>query len=113
MGGRIPDDFAYRQGGPGPVAFVAREMQAARIMVEMRHPQAFAARIGIRKAAGEKLASRRKSVEPQRMFGTLVTHTPTLRKDGRGLDGNCIDTGLKPCPFRTYRFGFINLASAL
>jgi hypothetical protein len=46
----------------GLVAFVAADMEAARLIVDMGDPQAFAADIIFGKAAGEELPSGRQSI---------------------------------------------------
>ena len=71
---RIPNDLADRESSAGFIPPVTREMEAARLVVDMRDPDAFmdGARIG--EAAGEELSRRRKPVELQRKFGTLISH---------------------------------------
>jgi hypothetical protein len=59
---RVDDDAPQRQMHAGLVAFVAADMEAARLIVDMGDPQAFAADIIFGKAAGEELPSGRQSI---------------------------------------------------
>ena len=70
----IGDDRADREVGAALIALVARHVQAIRVLVDMGDPQAFARRVGIGEAAGKKAPSRLESVDPQREFGTLISH---------------------------------------
>ena len=47
------------------------------LLVDMGDPQAFAAGIPVRQAAGEEFAGGREAVELQREFGTLIPHAAT------------------------------------
>jgi hypothetical protein len=70
-------------------------VEAARLVVDVRHPQAFARRVVLGKAAGEELPRRGKSVEFQREFGTLIAHGRTLAQARNANDWNLIDFGVK------------------
>ena len=50
----IDDDVAEREVDAAGVAAMMRDMEAARLRIEMRNPQAFMRRIGFSEAAGEK-----------------------------------------------------------
>ena len=78
MLGGVGDDVAQRETEPGLIAFVAREMQAPRLLVDMRDPQEFAPWVAIGDAAGEKGPGRGKPVELKRKFGTLIPHAGNL-----------------------------------
>ena len=53
---------------------MARDMHAARLVVDVRYPQALPPRIEFGEAACEEAACCRETIELQREFGTLVTH---------------------------------------
>jgi hypothetical protein len=74
------------------VTFVTRDVQATRFAINMRHPPAFARRVGIGDAAFEKAARRLNSVELQRVFGTLV-HRPVLSEAVARSDANRVGKG--------------------
>lgn len=74
----IGDDRAEREIGAGFVAGVARQVQAARVIVEVGDPQAFAGGVRIGDAAREEGARGGKTVELQRRFGTLVSHAQAV-----------------------------------
>jgi hypothetical protein len=82
MLGRIGDDVAERETGAALVTDVARDVDAARLLVDVRDPQAFPLRIAIGEAAGEKGPRGREAIELQRVFGTLISHARNLC-DGR------------------------------
>ena len=54
-------------------------METARLLVDMRDPQAFPARIFLGEASREKLARGLDAIKLQREFGTLIPHEGTLR----------------------------------
>ena len=58
----VPDDFAQRKLRPSLIAVVARQVKAARPVIDVRDPQAFATGIGIREAAGEESPCRCQTV---------------------------------------------------
>ncbi len=70
----IANDLLQRKRRARFVALVARYMEAARLMIDMRYPDALTTRIRIRHAAGEELPCRGKAVEPQGELGTLISH---------------------------------------
>ena len=72
--GSIEDDLADRNVGSGLVALVAGDVKAARMIVDMRNPQTFPARVSFSEAAPEEFAGGGKTVELERKFGTLVAH---------------------------------------
>ena len=69
------------KSAPRLVALMARQMEAARLIVDMRDPQAFAARIGVGEAAREEGPGCGQPVELQREFGTLIPHARSLVRD--------------------------------
>ncbi len=77
--GGLADNLPERKFRPGPVAGVARDMEAARPVVEMRDPQAFPARIAVGEATGEIGPRGGEAVELKRKFGTLIAHRRDLR----------------------------------
>jgi hypothetical protein len=77
--GRVGDDFAEWKGGAGFVSGVARQMHAARLVVDMGDPQVLPGGIAVGEAAGKKLAGGRQAVELKREFGTLISHAASLR----------------------------------
>ena len=56
------------------VPAMAGEMEAMRLVINMRDPQAFAPRIFLGKATGEEGPRRLDAIELQREFGTLIPH---------------------------------------
>jgi hypothetical protein len=71
---RVRNDLADRESCLSLVALVARDMEAVRLIVDMRHPQGLAARILFCEAPGEEITSSRETIELQWKFGTLVVH---------------------------------------
>ena len=57
---------------------MAREVEAARLIVEMCDPEAFLAGFFLGEAAGEELPRSRKAVEGDGDIGTLMEHFPVL-----------------------------------
>ena len=82
VGGGIGDDLAHREIGAGLVTLVAGKMEAAGLIVDMRDPQAFTARVGIGDAAGEEAARGSQAIELERKFGTLKPPNRKLRTSG-------------------------------
>lgn len=78
--GGIADDLPEREFRAAFVALVTRKVQAARLVVEMRHPQAFPRQIAVGEAAGEKFLRGGETCELESMFGTLITHRRNLRR---------------------------------
>ena len=75
---RIEDDDSERKLHFRAVALMPRDVQAARLIVEMRDPQAFRAGILFGYATAEESARRGHVVELQRGFGTLIQHAVGL-----------------------------------
>jgi hypothetical protein len=71
---RVGDDRAQGKRRAALIASVAGDVEAARLVVDMRDPQALATRIGVGEAPGEEAARRFQPVEFQRQFGTLNSH---------------------------------------
>ena len=65
---------AEREVRAALVARVAATGGRSATAVDMRDPQALAALVGLREAAGEKVAGRGKAIEFEREFGTLIPH---------------------------------------
>jgi hypothetical protein len=84
--------------GLGLVAFVAGQVKAIQLLVDVRHEQALSSRIGLGEAAREEVAGRCKSVELERPFGTLMAHAFQLCGGAPSRDSNSIRIGH---PFRS------------
>ena len=97
LAGGVGDDGADRQIGPVGMAVVPRQMDAARVIVDMRDPQMLARRIGLGQAAGEEAVGLLQSFEMQRGFGTLMEHGANLRTTRAIVASNLIQIGY---PFR-------------
>jgi hypothetical protein len=78
MLGGVGDNVAQRETGSGLVAFVAREMQAPGLLVDMRDPQELTPRVAIGDAAGKEGSGRGQPVELERKFGTLIPQACNL-----------------------------------
>ena len=66
-----------RPNGEGRVpgrALVPGEVQAPAAIVQVRNPQALSSRVGLCKATREEGAGRFRSVQLERLFGTLIAH---------------------------------------
>jgi hypothetical protein len=72
------DDFTDREDGACFVAFVTRQVEAVRRVINMRDPQRLATGVLLRETTGEKFASGRKAIKLQREFGTLIPHAVTV-----------------------------------
>jgi len=59
---------------------MAGDMEATRVVVDVRDPQLFEVCIIFGQATGKKLSSRRQTIELQRKFGTLITHALATRR---------------------------------
>ena len=79
---------------------MARQMDAARLVVDMRNPQMFLAGIGLGEAIGEESPGRIETIETQRGFGTLMEHSPCIGEGGQHGDVNRIGSGATFSPFR-------------
>ena len=73
-GRRVGDDRPEGKIGAFLNACVAAQVDATRLLIDMRDPQAFGSRIGIGEAAGEEVARGCAPVQFQRKIGTLVSH---------------------------------------
>ena len=71
--GGVEDYASDGQLGTGLLAVMAREMDAARLIVDMRDPQMLAGRVALGEQAGEEPPGRLEPVQTQR-FGTLMKH---------------------------------------
>ncbi len=86
--GGVGDDAADRQPDAARIPFVVRHVNAARLCVEMRDPEMLDRPILLCEASREEITRRRRSVELQREFGTLVPHADRLTEGGQLLDAN-------------------------
>lgn len=89
---RVAHDLSYRKIGTRLIARMAGEMDAARLLVEMRDPQAFPL-LRFIEAAGEEGLCGGEAVELQREFGTLVTHDDELRASREFAERNRVRRG--------------------
>lgn len=67
-------DRAKRERAAGPIAFAPGQVNAVPVAVDVRNPQALSSRIGIGKAARKERAGRFRSVQLERLCGTLIAH---------------------------------------
>jgi hypothetical protein len=91
--GRIDHDFAKGEIDAGCVPVVAREVQALRLVIEMRHPQAFTLLGLFGEAASEEVTGRGDARELQRNIGTLIPHRTHLSKRRSRFDEKRIQSG--------------------
>jgi hypothetical protein len=75
------------------VAFVAADVEAARLVVDMCDPQALTGDIEFGEAAAEELPGGGEPVELQRVFGTLVPHGFALPEAAAPFDLNRVRSG--------------------
>jgi hypothetical protein len=99
MHGHIDDDPAKGEIDPARVAAVAGKMDAARLFIEMRDPQHLPCRVLLGEAAGKELMRRRRSIELQRKFGTLILHPLALTKVRSASDWKRVGFGRQVSPF--------------
>lgn len=78
MGYNVDDDRAQWEICARLIASVAAQVNAEELAVEVRNPQAFTGWIGIREAAGEEASDRYRTIQFQREFGTLISHSGSL-----------------------------------
>ena len=88
----VPDDRPEREIDPMLAARVPGQVQASRLVVQMRDPERFQRGIRFGKAAGEEIARGRGAVQLQRMFGTLA-HARGLAPHNRRGERNRIRLG--------------------
>lgn len=60
---RVANDLAQWETRSGTVAIMSRQMEAARLLVDVRHPDGFEARVQTRHATSEKLPRCGKAVQ--------------------------------------------------
>ena len=85
VSGSIGEDLGNWQGARSSSAVMMREMEASRLLVDMRHPQSVPARIGFCEASRKKIAGRVEAMELQRKFGTLVAHPSRTNRQPKSL----------------------------
>ena len=79
---RVRDDFAQGEGGRALAAVVAGKVDAACLVVDMRHPDMLAPLITLRQAAREEPPGRVQPVQSERRFGTLMEHAGLNMREG-------------------------------
>ena len=100
MRGGIIDDIAQRQAGTTDIAVMVRQMDAPRLIIDMRDPQMLFVRVGLGQAIGEEALGRIKASKSQRGFGTLIEHADCIRARVAGSDANRIRCGPAIGPYR-------------
>ena len=85
---RIDHDLSQRKVDSAGVAQVARQVDAARLIVEVRDPKCLLVGFLFGEAAGEEIAGGGDAGELERDFGTLTTHPIHLSKGAAFHDGN-------------------------
>lgn len=99
----VREDGVNRKRGPGFIAVVTADVEAASLLVDMGNPQAFAGRIAPGEAAFEEASGGSESVEFQCMFGTLI-HLPSFYARGTGQP-NRTDSETNYCSSETENLG--------
>lgn len=94
VAGGVGDYLPHRNRHTALIAVVARKVDAAGTVVDMRNPEMFAERVGFGEAVGEEAAGRFVAVEQQRGFGTLMKHADCLWRQPPASDWNRIRNGL-------------------
>lgn len=89
----IGNDCAERKIGSVLIAWMAGQMKAIGLIVEMGNPQAFARWIGVGEAARKEGSSGGRAVQFQRKFGTLISHCKTVGERDGGSDLNRVEIG--------------------
>ncbi len=92
---RVGDDRADGENGAFFIAFVAAQVDASGLLIDMRDPQAFAHRIGVGEAAGKEVASGLAPFQFQRKIGTLISHSGRLGARVPGSHLNRVHVGAK------------------
>ena len=70
----VCDDWADRERAARLIAFVTEQVNAIPVGIDVRDPQALPSGIGLCEALGEERAGRFKSVQLERLCGTLIAH---------------------------------------
>jgi len=99
--GGIGNDWLQREVHPRIVTFMTTDVEAARLIVDVRDPQGLAGEIIFGEAAGEKLPCDGKPIELQRKFGTLVPHRLGLTERAVRFDLNRVGFGDRNHPLWT------------
>lgn len=89
----IDDDLAQGEDSAGFVARMPAEVQAARLVVYVRDPEAFASALGIGDASRKEVTRGRQAVELEREFGTLISHANSLVRHASRHDRNPVGVG--------------------
>ena len=71
---RVRHDGLQRQARAVGIAFVPGQMDAIQLAIDMRDPQALSSGIGLGETACEERAGRFRSVQLERLCGTLIAH---------------------------------------
>ena len=82
MKGRVGDDRPDGKLSARRPAVMVRDVEAARLAVEVRHPQAFARRVGVGETACKEAPGRVEPIQFQRWFGTLISHGQGITRAG-------------------------------
>jgi len=93
----VDDNSAKRETDVAMIAFVARKVQASRLIIEMRDPKALAF-VTLVEAAGKKRACGFETIELQRKFGTLIPHGIAVAAGAVTNDANRVGIGRKESP---------------
>ena len=70
----VPNDRPRGKVCAARVSFMPRQMDAVQLAIDVRDPQALSSRIGLGKAASKERAGRIRSVQLERLCGTLIAH---------------------------------------
>jgi hypothetical protein len=89
----IRDDRAKRECGPSVITLMARNMEATRLVIDMRYPEVLPQRVRIGDTAGEESLRRGKAVELEWEFGTLIAHGRNLWDAGASAHFNRLRNG--------------------
>ena len=68
------DDWADRERAARLIAFVSEQVKAIPVGIDVCDPQALPSGIGLCEALGEERAGRFRSVQLERLCGTLIAH---------------------------------------
>ena len=70
----VCDDWADRERTARFIAFMTEQVKAIPVGIDVRNPQALPSGIGLCEALGEERAGRFRSVQLERLYGTLIAH---------------------------------------
>ena len=84
----VRNDGADGEGRVAGGALMVCEVQALPPIVQMRHPQALASRVGLGQATRKERAGGFRSIQLERLFGTLIAHPIQLCRRQLRHDSN-------------------------